>query len=125
MEIDGSDNQEIHSQLALESEAQRLVAEEAAEPGPDATDHGPTMGGEAAHMNKEWQAQESDETALRTRVAAEQVRRTRMEEVMAMLRGSLEALRSAALSRDEVYQVEDMCMDFKRELYEAERRGRK
>jgi len=125
MEMDGSDNQEIHSQLALESEAQRLVAEEAAGPGPDATDDGPIMGDEAVDMNKEWQAQESDGTALRTGVAAEQVRRTRMEEVLAMLRGSLEALRSAALSRDEVYQVEDMCMDIKRELYEAERRGRK
>ncbi|ROT43631.1 hypothetical protein SODALDRAFT_267108 [Sodiomyces alkalinus F11] len=36
----------------------------------------------------------------------------------------LAQLRSTALSRDEVYKMEDVLMDIKRELYEAERRGR-
>ncbi|KAF6821879.1 telomere length regulator protein [Colletotrichum musicola] len=40
------------------------------------------------------------------------------------LSGVLDDLRSAALSRDEVYKMEDMLMDIKRELFAAERRGR-
>ncbi|PHH89770.1 hypothetical protein CDD83_5306 [Cordyceps sp. RAO-2017] len=41
------------------------------------------------------------------------------------LRTGLEQLRKAALTRDKVYELEDMLMDMKRELYEAEKRGRK
>ncbi|TPX17230.1 uncharacterized protein E0L32_003348 [Thyridium curvatum] len=48
----------------------------------------------------------------------------KFEQIMAALRSGLVALRSATLSRAEVSEVEDMCMDVKRELYEAERRGR-
>lgn len=44
--------------------------------------------------------------------------------IMDLFRGGLEELRSARLSREEVYRIEDMFMDMKRELYEAERRGR-
>lgn len=44
--------------------------------------------------------------------------------LMKMLRGGLKELQEAALSRDEVYQLEDVLMDMKRELFEAERRGR-
>lgn len=44
--------------------------------------------------------------------------------VMEALRGGLVGLREAALSRREVYKIEDMLMDMKRELFEAERRGR-
>lgn len=44
--------------------------------------------------------------------------------IVDILRGGLNELRGAALSRDEVYQLEDMLMDMKRELFEAERRGR-
>ncbi|CCT61789.1 related to telomere length regulator protein rif1 [Fusarium fujikuroi IMI 58289] len=44
--------------------------------------------------------------------------------IMDTLRGGLQQLQAAALSRDEVYQLEDMLMDMKRELFEAERRGR-
>lgn len=40
------------------------------------------------------------------------------------LSGVLAQLRSTALSRGEVYKMEDVLMDIKRELYEAERRGR-
>lgn len=50
--------------------------------------------------------------------------RSKFEEIMSMLQGGLSALRGAELSRDEVYRVEDMFMDMKRELFEAERRGR-
>ncbi|KAF4458977.1 Telomere length regulator rif1 [Fusarium albosuccineum] len=44
--------------------------------------------------------------------------------IMDILRGGLNELRDAALSREDVYQLEDMLMDMKRELFEAERRGR-
>ncbi|CAM1510153.1 Fc.00g004880.m01.CDS01 [Cosmosporella sp. VM-42] len=44
--------------------------------------------------------------------------------IMEMLRCGLNELRGAALSREEVYQLEDTLMDMKRELYSAERRGR-
>lgn len=45
--------------------------------------------------------------------------------IMDILRGGLDQLRGAALSREDVYQLEDMLMDMKRELFEAERRGRR
>ncbi|KAG5981915.1 hypothetical protein E4U55_002534 [Claviceps digitariae] len=40
------------------------------------------------------------------------------------LRNGLEQLRSVSLTRDRVYEVEDILMDMKRELFEAEKRGR-
>ncbi|KAH7153146.1 Rap1-interacting factor 1 N terminal-domain-containing protein [Dactylonectria macrodidyma] len=48
----------------------------------------------------------------------------RTSTIINLLRGGLNELREAALSRDDVYQLEDMLMDMKRELFEAERRGR-
>lgn len=45
--------------------------------------------------------------------------------IMEALERGLKQLRSASLTRDEVYKMEDMLMDMKRELFEAERRGRK
>ena len=44
--------------------------------------------------------------------------------IMETLRSGLDKLRTAKLDRDSVYEMEDMLMDFKRELFEAEKRGR-
>lgn len=44
--------------------------------------------------------------------------------IMDTLRSGLDQLRSASLTRERVYEVEDILMDMKRELFEAERRGR-
>ncbi|KAI6367641.1 hypothetical protein MCOR25_004863 [Pyricularia grisea] len=44
--------------------------------------------------------------------------------ILAMLKGGLGALQGANLSKSEVSELEDVCMDFKRELYAAEKRGR-
>ncbi|TLD34016.1 hypothetical protein PspLS_01466 [Pyricularia sp. CBS 133598] len=44
--------------------------------------------------------------------------------ILTMLKGGLGALQGAELSRSEVSELEDVCMDFKRELYAAEKRGR-
>lgn len=49
---------------------------------------------------------------------------SRVSGLMGILRGGLDELRGAALSREEVYQLEDILMDMKRELFAAERRGR-
>ena len=48
-----------------------------------------------------------------------------VDSILEKLRGGLDGLRNASLSRAEVYQIEDMLMDMKRELFEAERRGRR
>ncbi|CAJ2500477.1 Uu.00g033300.m01.CDS01 [Anthostomella pinea] len=47
-----------------------------------------------------------------------------METILGSLRNGLEGLRTAELSREQVYKIEDMFMDIKRELYQAEARGR-
>ncbi|KAI1809579.1 hypothetical protein GGS20DRAFT_274674 [Poronia punctata] len=47
-----------------------------------------------------------------------------VERITASLRDGLEGLRTATLSREDVYKIEDMFMDIKKELYEAERRSR-
>lgn len=44
--------------------------------------------------------------------------------ILGALEQGLAQLRGATLSRDEVYKMEDMLMDMKRELYAAEQRGR-
>ena len=49
---------------------------------------------------------------------------SQMEKIMAALQGGLGELRTAVLSRQEVSKIEDLLYDFKRELYNAESRGR-
>lgn len=49
---------------------------------------------------------------------------SQMEKIMAALQGGLGELRTATLSRQEVSKIEDLLYDFKRELYNAESRGR-
>jgi len=48
-----------------------------------------------------------------------------VEKITASLREGLQGLRSATLTREDVYKIEDMFMDIKKELYEAERRSRR
>ncbi|GAP88139.2 putative telomere length regulator protein rif1 [Rosellinia necatrix] len=55
---------------------------------------------------------------------ASQAPQSAVERITASLREGLEALRVATLSREDVYKIEDMFMDIKKELYEAERRSR-
>ncbi|KKA28245.1 hypothetical protein TD95_002422, partial [Thielaviopsis punctulata] len=44
--------------------------------------------------------------------------------LISMLRNGVKSLRVMSLSREQMYEIEDVCMDFKRELYDAEKRGR-
>ncbi|KAI6783155.1 Telomere length regulator protein-like protein [Emericellopsis cladophorae] len=46
------------------------------------------------------------------------------ESIMGMLCAGMAGLQNASLSRDEFNQIEDMLMEMKRELFDAERRGR-
>ncbi|PHH83697.1 hypothetical protein CDD82_4659 [Ophiocordyceps australis] len=46
-------------------------------------------------------------------------------DIVKTLRSGLDQLRKAALGREAVYELEDVLMDIKRELYEAELRGRR
>ncbi|KAI1454841.1 hypothetical protein F4805DRAFT_438129 [Annulohypoxylon moriforme] len=53
------------------------------------------------------------------------VQKSQAERIMDALKGGLEGLRTATLTRDEVNKIEDMFFDIKKELYQAESRGRR
>lgn len=50
---------------------------------------------------------------------------SKFDSLRVLLQNGLGILRSADLTREETNQLEDMFMDMKQELYQAERRGRK
>lgn len=50
---------------------------------------------------------------------------SKFDRLQVLLQDGLGLLRSADLTREETNQLEDMFMDMKQELYQAERRGRK
>ncbi|OTA68344.1 hypothetical protein K449DRAFT_363252 [Hypoxylon sp. EC38] len=52
------------------------------------------------------------------------VEKSAAERIMDALRGGLDGLRTATLTRDEVNKIEDMFFDIKKELYQAESRSR-
>ena len=71
------------------------------------------------------------ESPLRTLAASEaqqpeeeHAQTDKAQEILDQLQSAMAAMRGANLSRDKVYRIEDMMMDLKRELYEAEKRGR-
>jgi hypothetical protein len=57
--------------------------------------------------------------------AVSPVGQSAIESITASLRDGLQALQTATLSREEVYKIEDMFIDIKKELYEAVRRSRR
>lgn len=65
------------------------------------------------------------QTNQETQEATAPPEKSSMDKVMSALKVGLDELQAATLSREEVYKVEDMMMDLKRELYLAESRGRK
>ncbi|KAL2261441.1 hypothetical protein VTK26DRAFT_4158 [Humicola hyalothermophila] len=146
MDIEG-DDYDVQSQIALESfcHSQRQQEEEESEvSAPDAI---PALEEELVQVDAaqkreamEEEGKEEDEAAVDSTAAPANVvlensevdnqdrdtpeSPSQAQRIIALFRGGLEALRSARLSRQEVYQIEDLFMDMKRELYEAERRGR-
>ncbi|KHN96895.1 Rap1-interacting factor 1 [Metarhizium album ARSEF 1941] len=126
--VDGGDtDEEVQSQLAKESSAasqqshpdgvrQVVAGEEMAEGRADEDAMELETNSKFGQTMKDWvDTKTSAETPL-----GEDTSPTIME----TLRSGLDKLRSASLSREKVYEVEDILMDMKRELFEAERRGR-
>ncbi|KAF3069643.1 Telomere length regulator protein rif1 [Daldinia childiae] len=76
--------------------------------------------------------EEEDDTEKAGEVQVEQprpveeaaVEKSAADRIMDALKGGLEGLRTATLTRDEVNRIEDMFFDIKKELYQAESRGR-
>jgi hypothetical protein len=115
-----SDDQGVQSQIALETEAQNH-REQHAEP---AETTAPMIGaGEIRVVEPVLEVAAAPATAEGGKLETV-VKESRVQDLIDLLRGGLENLRSMELSRDEVYRIEDVFMDMKRELYEAERRGR-
>lgn len=74
----------------------------------------------AVQASHEQEAPQQQQTAEPAQDGASKFDRLRV-----LLQDGLGLLRSADLTREETNQLEDMFMDMKQELYQAERRGRK
>jgi hypothetical protein len=130
MEVE-EDDQDVQSQIALEfshsqrqDEESRPSSEEDSVESPSKEElmqadiQQPMTGGE-----------EGDKAANKTAGPVTNQEETAPEasqaqKIMALFRNGLDELRVARLSRQEVFQIEEMFMDMRRELIEAERRGR-
>lgn len=125
MEVEGSE-QEVQSQIARESyDYSRRQGEEDGEVA--AAENSPAVeemqvGAHQVITNTEGDTGPTELTADAQEVAKDEP--NQLLKIMDLFRSGLDELRLARLSRPEVYQIEDMFMDMKRELYEAERRGR-
>ena len=130
MDVEG-DDQDVQSQIALEfSHSQRQEDDDS----PTSSEASLNLGSPEEQMLVDIQipiihAKEEDEPASTaesvTKVEDEAAPEPdQVQKIMDLLRGGLDELRLARLSREEFYQIEDMFMDMKRELCEAERRGR-
>ncbi|KAM0559405.1 hypothetical protein ACHAPJ_004432 [Fusarium lateritium] len=124
---DGGDtDEELMSQLVEESNA----ASQSLEPEVEMPDAVIEDSMEVSADNEVPQEEEEEEEVIQEEAAEpdEEEKDTPVEakanSIADILRGGLKQLRTSALSREEVYQLEDMLMDMKRELFEAERRGR-
>ncbi|KAK3336482.1 Rap1-interacting factor 1 N terminal-domain-containing protein [Cercophora scortea] len=142
MECPPSDDHDVQSQIALESMS-HIVRQEIDDIVPTSVEHIDTV--EAMQINVEEADEEEEEEerednqfamedvhdkGVQTEYEISETESSRapelnqMQIIMGLLRNGLDELRTARLSRGEVYQIEDMFMDMKRELYEAEKRGR-
>ncbi|EAQ93537.1 hypothetical protein CHGG_01772 [Chaetomium globosum CBS 148.51] len=109
MDLEG-DDQDVQSQIALEFSQHQVVEESS-----PASKESMQIDMQHPTTNEQKGGKAADNTTPET---------NQVQKMMDLFRGGLEELRSARLSREEVYQIEDMFMDMRRELYEAERRGR-
>lgn len=146
MELDPeAEYEQVQSQIAMEEAEMRraqeripaVVAKTAHTPAlaPDADgndeDHSRSKGKEAEASNEDPSTtvvvpeSAAKQVAEPTAEAAEQLPpKSAFQAIMDMLKGGLSVLRGSNLQRNEVYEIEDVCMDIKRELYAAEKRGR-
>jgi hypothetical protein len=121
------DDQDVQSQIALEfSHSQRHDAD-STPASSDASSEllSPLVDIPPPITNEEEEDKITDTAESVTKAEEEEAPEpSRVQKIMELFRGGLGELRSAQLSREEVYRIEDIFMDMKRELYEAERRGR-
>lgn len=118
------DEEAVHSQLAREEEES---ASRAASPARHVTEPAATMkaiaqddedGEAAAPVPEQIVAEDVQQLAHEPRPA------NTFDGLMDMFRNGLYKLRTTNLSREQVYEVEDLMFDMRRELLQAERRGR-
>ncbi|KAI1105576.1 hypothetical protein F4804DRAFT_303886 [Jackrogersella minutella] len=128
-----SDTEAVNLQIITEA-SQQSELEPTLEPVDDSV---PFIEADAEMINQEEEIEEIVDEAAQA--ATEQPRGVEMkpleeeavvekspaETIMDALKGSLEGLRAARLTRDEVNKIEDMFFDIKKELYQAESRGRR
>lgn len=109
---------EVMSQLVNESQAvtESQKSNKDAEEEVSGTDDGPRQPTERVDVKATAEDKVEDK--------AESEPQAKILTIMETLQTSLAHLRDVALPRSEVYKMEDMLMDLKRELFEAERRGR-
>ncbi|KAL7945102.1 Rap1-interacting factor 1 N terminal domain-containing protein [Trichoderma barbatum] len=120
----GDTDDEVVLQLEKESDAaaeSQDASKDAGEEVPCTNDE-PHQPPENMDVDADADATGADEAESEAR--AEEEKKAKTLTIMETLQNSLEQLRQVALPRSEVYKMEDMLMDLKRELFEAERRGR-
>ncbi|KAK9425792.1 putative Rap1-interacting factor 1 N terminal-domain-containing protein [Seiridium unicorne] len=123
---EASQNTEV--ELKIQESLVAAPADEVEGSGPIRTDVDTDM--ELAPTEEEGRQGKANQDSMVALATAEEVvpssepGRPSLEKIMEAFRSGIAELRTAALSRDEVNQVEDMFMDIKRELYGAEFRGR-
>ncbi|KAG6023422.1 hypothetical protein E4U19_004371 [Claviceps sp. Clav32 group G5] len=125
---DGGDtDDEVFSQLVTESHAasqQSLSQQDSVEvPHDDPLMKRTAAASDQIHVSRQNDVLAEDDEA-QTRANSVVGGTDKTASIVESLKGSLEQLRSASLTREKVYEVEDILMDMKRELFEAERRGR-
>ncbi|KAL7796852.1 Rap1-interacting factor 1 N terminal domain-containing protein [Trichoderma ceciliae] len=116
----GDTDDEVMSQLVKEFHA----AAESQEANGDAEDEVPCTNNEPHHSPGHIEVDVAVADEAESEPRREDEKKADTLTIMETLQTSLEQLRQVALPRDEVYKMEDMLMDLKRELFEAERRGR-
>ncbi|KAK2011362.1 hypothetical protein LZ32DRAFT_648551 [Colletotrichum eremochloae] len=113
---------EIHSQLAheqLEADYRESQSFEVPEPEPSSTQ--PQL---TTEDSMEVDVADATTNAIIAQSKSQAPVDTKDVSMVDSLSSVLDQLRSAALSREEVYKMEDILMDIKRELFAAEARGR-
>ncbi|KAK4191839.1 putative telomere length regulator protein rif1 [Podospora australis] len=119
-----TDDEEVQSQIALESFSASQRRDDRDE---EEDEYIEPAAAEVANAEESMEIEETrpeDTVSNKDEEDATTAEEDPVQKLMNIFRGGLDTLRTVQLSRQDVYQIEDLFMDVKRELYEAERRGR-
>lgn len=131
MEDDDDDEDAVHSQLVREE--QQASSSSQSQSQPQLASESSTLPREQQQRQQQRPANNTVSEASQKEVAAPVAPRPARQassavstfaSLMDMFRKGLAALRSVDLSREQVYQAEDIMFEMRKELVEAERRGR-